>query len=600
MSAPTRLPARREVAERLVTARRRLPWTRFADAAVYTGFVLAAFLLYRPLWENLGSGYLAHSGQDQNMWEWFFAVTAHSVLNFENPLFTTLQNHPLGVNLMANTAMFGVGVPLTPVTVLFGPTVTWAIALTGGLAGTAAAWYWVLSRHLVLTRAGAAVGAAFAGFAPPIISHANAHPNFVALFVLPFVVLCLLKLARGERVVRTGVVLGLLVSYQIMLGEEALLIAAVTMAVFALAYAVSRPVQAWATARPLARGIGVGAAVSVALVAVPLWWQFFGPQSYPGLEHGLRGNDVAAFTAFATESVAGSEDSAVELSMNRTEENAFFGWPLVVLLLVLTIALWRDVVSRALAVTMLVLAWISMGALLIVHGEGTSIPGPWMLLFDLPLLDSVLESRFALGCVPVIGILLARATDRVLHLRVRADWRWTAGIVWFSVLVIALLPIAPTELRVGQRADTPAYFADGGWRHHVDDGSVVVAPLPNPGDADALHWQIEAGLEFPLAGGYFVGPNPDGDGMYGPVRRPTAALLDGVAATGVVPEVTEADRSDALADLRFWRADVVVLPIGETAYPRELRDTIATLLGHPGRVTADMWVWDVRALTGPG
>ncbi|EID52853.1 hypothetical protein [Saccharomonospora xinjiangensis] len=597
MSAPTREPACVEQPQ-LERMRRRVPWPALADAAVMTIFVLAAFLIYRPLWEDLSSGYLQHSGQDQNMWEWFFAVTAQSVLNFENPLHSSLQNAPLGVNLMANTAMFGVGIPLAPVTVLFGPTVTWAIALTGGLAGTAVAWYWVLSRHLVGTRAGSAVGAAFAAFAPPIISHANAHPNFVALFVLPFIVLWLLKLARGERVVRNGVILGLLVTYQILLGEESLLIAATTLAVFALAYTVMRPAPALGMVRPLAKGIGVGAAVSLALVAVPLWWQFFGPQSYPGLEHGMRGNDVAAFTAFATESVAGTEDSAVDLSLNRTEENAFFGWPLVVLMLGLTVAMWRDVVSRALAVTMLVMAWVSMSALLIVDGEGTSIPGPWMLLFDVPLFDSVLESRFALGCVPVIGVLLARATEKVQNLNVRADWRQAACIVWFSTLTFALVPIAPTELTVGQRGEPPAFFATGEWRRYVDGGSVVVVPLPSPGDADALHWQVEAGLEFPLAGGYFVGPGSDGEGRYGPEYRPTTYLLAEVHETGQVPEITDDDRDNALDDLRFWRADVVVLPIGDSESQVQLRETVEELLGRPGKVNRDVWVWDVRDVAG--
>ena len=129
--------------------------------------------------------------------------------------------------------------------------------------------------------------------------------------------------------------------------------------------------------------------------------------------------------------------------------------------------------SRALAVTMLVMAWLSTGALLIVNGEGTSIPGPWMLLFDVPLFDSVLESRFALGCVPVIGILLARATEKVLRLRVRPDWRYTAIIAWCSMLVLALLPIAPTELKVAARGETPTFFTSGEWRRYVDDGSVV-------------------------------------------------------------------------------------------------------------------------------
>ncbi|MEU6643389.1 glycosyl transferase [Saccharomonospora sp. NPDC046836] len=563
------------------------------------GFLVVAFLIYRPLWMNLGSGYLTSSGQDQNMWEWFFAVTARSVLTLDNPLFSDLQNYPLGVNLMANTVMLGLGVPLTPVTVVFGPTVTWALVLTGGLAGTAAAWYWVLSRHLVATRIGAAIGAAFCAFAPSIISHANAHPNFVALFVLPFIVLQLLRLVRGERVVRNGVLLGLLVAYQVFLGEEPLLIAATTMLVFAITYALSRPEEALAMVRPLGTGIAVGAGVALVLVAFPLWWQFAGPQSYAGLEHGLKGNDAAAFTSFATESVAGDPEAARELSMNRTEENAFFGWPLVVLLTGVSIALWRVVSARALAVAMFVLAWISMGVVLVVNGAGTAIPGPWLLLFDLPLYDSVLESRFAMGSVPVAGILLAMATERVLRYRAPDEWRYTARIAWFSALTFALVPIAPTELRVHEREPTPEFFTAGTWRNFVEPGgSVVVVPLPDTGDAKALRWQIDAGLGFPLAEGYFVGPYTDGRGAYGAVRRPMSSLLEDIADTGTVPAIAAGGTAQAIADLRYWEADVVVLP-ADAGEVDALRYTIEQLLGEHGRLVDGVWLWDVRVLT-PG
>ncbi|MFC4001284.1 glycosyl transferase [Prauserella oleivorans] len=580
--------------------RRRPDWLtagRTIDALVVLGFLLAAFLLYRPLWMDLGRAYLTSSVQDQNMWEWFFAVTARAVLTLDNPLFTDLQNHPLGVNLMANTAMLGIGVPLTPVTVLFGPTATWALTLTGGLAATSTAWYWLLSRHVVDTRAGAAIGAAFCGFAPPIISHANAHPNFVVLALLPLIVHRLLLLTRGARPVRNGVILGLLVAYQVFLGEEPLLIAATTMAVFAAVYALSRPAEALAMARPLGTGIAVGACVTVLLVAFPLWWQFAGPQSYTGIEHGLQGNDVTAFTSFATESLAGDHDSAQQLSLNRTEENAFFGWPLVVLLAAVSIALWRVVAARALAVAMVVLAWISTGVLLIVDGTATSVPGPWMLLFDLPLYESVLESRFALGCVAPAGILLALATERVLRPRWPGDWRHVARTVWFSALALALVPIAPTELRVSARDPAPVFFTDDTWRRYVEPGgSVVVVPLPDSGDAEALHWQVEAGLGFPLAEGYFVGPSPDGRGTYGAVRRPTSSVLEDVAESGVVPTVTAREREQALADLRYWRADVVVLPT--TADEEDaLRTTVERLLDRDARFVDGVWVWDVRSVT---
>lgn len=578
---------------------RRIGWAR--DAGVYLCYLALALLVLGPLWANLDGGYLTNSGQDQNMWEWFFAVTAHNVVHGNNPLFSTLQNHPAGVNLMANTAMLGLSVPLTPLTLLAGPTVTWAVVLTAGLAGTAAAWYWLLSRHVVASRLGAAIGGAFAGFAPPIISHANAHPNFVVLFVFPFIALMVLKLARGVRPVANGVVLGLLVSYQAFLGEEALLIGATTFAVFAACYCLFRRDTVPAMVRPVAIGGGVAVGVFAVLLAFPLWWQFFGPQSYTSLEHGPSGNDLAGFVTFASDSLAAQPDAAAELSMNRTEENAFFGWPLVALFGVLAVWLWHNRLARAAAVAAVVLAWLSAGTLMTVDGNVTGIPGPWLVLADEPLYESILESRFALGCVPLIGLLLALATERVFHVLPHwweRHWRSCARVTFFAALAVALLPIAPTPLAVHERAPVPAFFADGTWRSYVDPGgSVVVAPLPDPGNANALHWQVRAGLNFPLAGGYFVGPHgADDSGGYGADRRETSSLLDDVAGDGEVPEIDPADRAQARRDLRYWRADVVVLA-PHARHGEAVRATVTHLLGSEPRQAAGVWLWDVRGLS---
>ncbi|HWN34859.1 MAG TPA: hypothetical protein VNP03_19050, partial [Pseudonocardia sp.] len=109
---------------------------RVLDAIIVTTYALIAFGLYRDLWLHLSSGYLVDSGDDQTLFEWFFEVQARALAAGHPTLFSTLQNHPTGVNLMANTAMPGLAVPLAPLTLLAGPTATWALLLSGGLAGT--------------------------------------------------------------------------------------------------------------------------------------------------------------------------------------------------------------------------------------------------------------------------------------------------------------------------------------------------------------------------------------------------------------------------------------------------------------------------------
>ncbi|WP_028925992.1 hypothetical protein [Pseudonocardia acaciae] len=579
---------------------------RVLDVVIMVSYLLISIGLYRDLWRGLPVSYLVDSGEDQNLFEWFFAVQAHALAAGHPTLVSALQNHPVGVNLMANTAMPGLALPLAPLTLLAGPTATWALVLTGGLAGTAAGWYWLYSRHLVRSRWSAAVGGACCAFTPPVISHAHAHPNFTAMFLLPVIVLWLVRLrvaTENGRRVKIGVLLGLLIAWQVMIGEEPLLILATGLVVYALAWAVVRPRTLLASARSLVTGLGVAAAVAIPLVGYPLWVQFTGPSSYRALRHGMAGNDLTVFGALPKQSVGGQLLSPEQVVANPTEQNAFFGWPLLVLLLVAMVWLWREVPARLATITLLVMAALSAGGHAVVNGQDTGIPGPWLLLHQLPLYESLIEARLTFACLPVIGMLLALASDRVLVRPPRpvlpGAWlRWlTSRRLWFAALVLALLPILPVRFITTTRADTPALFSSGAWRDYVRPGrAIVTVPLPDTSNAHALHWQVVAGLEFPIAEGYFVGPfGPAREGTYGAERRPTSWLLAETAISGAVPAIGPEQRAAAIDDLRYWRADAVVLAAAPNA--AALRATLDQLLG-PGQDRDDVVVWDVRSVTG--
>ena len=123
-NAPETAESRRTPAQWLRSAR-----TDLVVAGCYLS--LAVFVL-AGLWSNPRSGYLSKSDQDQTLFEWFNAITARNITHLGSPLSTQLQNYPDGVNMMANTLMYGWGVPFTPVTLLFGPTVTFASARKAG------------------------------------------------------------------------------------------------------------------------------------------------------------------------------------------------------------------------------------------------------------------------------------------------------------------------------------------------------------------------------------------------------------------------------------------------------------------------------------
>ncbi|MEU8191775.1 hypothetical protein AB0C00_31545, partial [Micromonospora carbonacea] len=144
-----------------------------------------------------------------------------------------------------------------------------------------------------------------------------------------------------------------------------------------------------------------------------------------------------------------------------------------------------------------------------------------------------------------------------------------------------------------ERIDPPPHFiTSGGWRPYVPAGRTLV-PVPIPSNVHGLptlRWSALTGHEFPIPGGYFIGPNPDGEGVFGAPNRPTSTLIYATMDSGTLPPLTEENRRQAAEDLRYWKASVVVLG----AHPREavLRELMTALLGPPQRVD-DVWLWPV-------
>ena len=171
---------------------------RRSDLWAPLAYLLLAGWVLAGLVANVRTGYLSQGVQDQQAFEWYFGAAAHNLTSLSNPLFSDLQNFPAGVNLMANAAVLGLGIPLAPLTLLAGPQVTFLVVELLGLALTASAWFWLFRRHLAVHPLAAAIGAGFVGFAPGMVSHANGHPNFVAQFLVPVIVDRVLRLAQGH------------------------------------------------------------------------------------------------------------------------------------------------------------------------------------------------------------------------------------------------------------------------------------------------------------------------------------------------------------------------------------------------------------------
>ncbi|WP_306212164.1 hypothetical protein [Actinoplanes sp. RD1] len=574
------------------------PPSRRARRSLWAGgsYLLLSVVVLIQLWISPAGRVLASNDDDHGFFLFVMAHGERVLFHGDNPLVTGRMNVPDGVNMMANTSVLALSLPFAPVTHLFGPAVTLVLLLTLSLAGTALAWWWVLQKHVVRSPLAAWIGGLWCGFTPAMVSHANGHVNFVAQFVVPFIVWQVLRLREPGRVWRGGVSLGLLIVLQVFLNEEVLLFTAITLLVFVIAYAASAPAVARAAARNFAAGIAVAGGTALALLAYPLFIQFAGPQSYSGqpFEPGKFVTDLLSLGAYARQSLAGNGVIARALSVSPTEDNTFWGLPLLVLLVIAAVMLWNSAAPRAAIIAAGVLLLMSMGPELRVGGHDTGIPLPFALIQHVPVIDLVSVTRFAMVPATIIGVLLAVACDRVRRLSRRNRKRF------WVLLVVAVVPVLPKPLPVVAADRLPPFIAEKMYERYVPEGrTLVTVPLPEVTNGRAgMRWFALSGLGFEVPRGYFMGPSADGTGSWNAPARPTDSMLRSVQAYGQVPVVTTADRAAAVADLTYWRAAAVVLVPGTEHY-EELQATVTGLLGEQPQQVGGVQLWDVLGLVHP-
>jgi hypothetical protein len=143
--------------------------------------------------------------------------------------------------------------------------------------------------------------------------------------------------------------------------------------------------------------------------------------------------------------------------------------------------------------------------------------------------------------------------------------------------------------------------SSGEWKRYVDDNhTVVTLPLPDSGYPDPLRWSAMTGQDMRIAGAYALLPNQnplnpkDHTAIFSPPWRPTSGLMASIKQGNLIPEITDARREMTLADLRYWKAAVIVL--APQAHDIEMLRAMTDLLGFDPTWTGGVWMWDVRNL----
>jgi hypothetical protein len=262
----------------------------------------------------------------------------------------------------------------------------------------------------------------------------------------------------------------------------------------------------------------------------------------------------------------------------------------------------RSVTVIALGVVALLYAAMSLGPRIFLNGVNTGIPGIWAALQYVPVLDSAVPTRWAMAIAPIVGVVLALGVQKAIALvHTQPAARGPVRVAMITAVAMALVPLVPTPLQIKPMVPAPAFITSGAWKHYVDDDhTVVTLPLPDSSYPAPLQWSADTRQDMRIAGAYALLPNQnplnpnDRTALFSPPWRPTSGLMASIRQGNPIPEISDTRREMTLADLRYWKAGVIVL----TPQVRdiEMLTAMTDLLGFEPTWIGGAWVWDVRSL----
>jgi len=569
---------------------------------VSVGLVYLALgvVLWVHAWAEGASTHTLCGCGDPALFLWFFQWPATALAHGENPFYSTALFHPSGINLLAQTSVTGLSLPLVPVTWIWGPVASLNVASTITPALTAFSAFVVVRRWAPWTPA-AFLGGLLYGFSPFVLTSLEfAHLMTAALMLLPLILAVLDEILIRQRhgAVGAGLLLGLLLFAQFFLSSELLAITAVVAAISVLVLVVVALVAHRDAVRRLAPhaavGLAVGLGVGVVLLAWPVWFALDGPAHLSGLvwpNVGIIGGFVPS--SFTSAAYPNPHNVFVELGGYEGAQlasAAFLGWGMLAVLVAGTAAFRRDRRLWFFGFVLVLCVVCSLGER---RGQWWE---PARIFAKIPVIENVIEQRFMVIGFLAAAVMLAVILDRVHALA--PDWRGVAGAL--AAASVALVPVAVT---VGPRLPftmrsviLPRWYTE--VAPTLPGGRVLLSyPPPFSGVQSAMAWQAVDRMHYSQAGG----GGPQGVARRAGSARPGFEVLSSMAfgVGSSQPAGTPAQYAAVRHALAVWGVNTVVIATNPAAPalqqgrdPTYAAAFMTAALGQPPTVQAGAWVWD--------
>ena len=361
---------------------------------------------------------------------------------------------------------------MSPVTLAFGPLVTYNVLALVAPVLSAAWTAFLLCRHLTGAVAPSLVGGFIFGFSPYMLRMLQGSPHLYLVALLPVFVLLVIRRIEGslsERAFFAAMTAGICLQF---LTSQDVLATSTFFGALALALAFLLLMERRAVIARTAGLIVAAYGATVVLVSPVVFFMLFRDHTTPAQNSPRFASDLVAAVR-PDPSLALAETHHVDPTppfyggvrgLDTVEHpTGYLGVPL---LIIVALFAWQNrgrAVGRLATLCFLIPAVASLGSRLIVQGDVTPIGMPWGAVAHFPGLDLLVPQRFP------VHAFLAGAVIVAMWLAARShSARWG----------LALLAVASMVPAVGSAfwktpVHTPSFFSSGEYRRHLDENDRV-------------------------------------------------------------------------------------------------------------------------------
>jgi dolichyl-phosphate beta-glucosyltransferase len=575
-----------------------------------TSYLLIAFVLWWHAWSAGASTHTLCGCGDPALFLWFFQWPATAVAHGHNPLYSSALFHPGGINLLSQTSVLGMSIPLIPVTWIWGPVASLNLAATLAPALSAFAML-LLLRRWVRWMPAAYIGGLLFGFSPSVLTSLQfAHLMTAAVMLVPLILGVLDEvLWRQQHSARAGgVALGLLLFLQFFMSTELLtvivMVAVIAVVVLAGAGFVLDRERLKAAIPHALQALGIAVVVSGALLAYPVWFALDGPAHLSGLIWpnigALGGYDGSSFVSAGINHGPNVYATLGGYSGSGFPSSAFMGWGFLGVLVAGTAIWFRD--RRLWFYGFLLALCIACS-----FGERKGAWEPVRVFAHIPLIENIIVQRFM-----VVGFLAASVMLAIILQHVRFDVpKWVrakgsearlmgVGAV-VGVTILALLPAATAFGSalpfVMQPVSVPRWYTQ--VAPHLPPHTVVLSyPVPFSGIQVAMAWQAVDVMSYSQVGG----GGPQGVANRAGSAKAGFNILAYLAFGVTVPQPDPTPKAEAAVRhaLKVWGTTTVVISPQQRGVSQLLQGHnpvyaagfMTAVLGRAPSIEAGSWVWN--------